>query len=140
MNIKLIITTVILVVFSGCHGYICPHKNKVTNIHELLLLINLTIMYAVSYQANENIISIVTNVMISLAFIQFCTIVLYHFLTYTCHCNVVIMLQTINHTVVKYVTKKTEYQNVTNLESLNIPECTYNYTEYQDGLISDDFQ
>ena len=22
---------------------------------------------------------------------------------------------------------------------LNIPECTYNYNEYQDGLVSDDF-
>ena len=137
MKIKLIMTTMILVVFNGCHGYTCPHKKKVRNIHELLLLINLTIMYAVSYQANENIFSIVTNVMISLAFIQFCTIVLYHFLTYTCHdhCNVVIMLQTINHTVVKYVTKKTKYQNVTNLELLNVPECTYNYTEYRDVAI-----
>ena len=110
------------------------------NIHELLLLINLTILYAVSYQANENIFSIVTNVMISLAFIQFCTIVLYHFLTYRCHCNVLILLQTVKQSMMKHFTKKTEYQIVTNLESLNIPECTYNYTEYRDGLISDDFQ
>ena len=53
------------------------------NIQEMLQLINLTIMYAVSYQNSENIFSIVTNIMISLGFIQFCTIVLYHFLTYT---------------------------------------------------------
>ena len=108
-KIRLIITTVILVFFIGCHGYTYPHKNKVISIHELLLLINLTIMYAASYQANENIFCIVTNVMISLAFIQFCTMVLYHLLTYTCHCNVVIMLQTINQTVVKYFIKKTKY-------------------------------
>ena len=79
----------ILVLFTVYHGYIHPNKNKMVNIQELLLLINLIIMYAVSYQGSESVFSTVTNVMISLAFIQFCTIVLYHFLTYTCHCDVV---------------------------------------------------
>ena len=65
-------------IFGIYNGRIYPHKNKLVNIQELLLLLNLTIMYTVSYQSNESIFSIVTNVMISLAFIQFCTIVRYH--------------------------------------------------------------
>ena len=24
-------------------------------------------------------------------------------------------------------------------ELLNVPDCTFNYTKYQDGLVSDDF-
>jgi len=32
------------------------------------------------------------------------------------------------------------YQNVNNLELLNIPDPTYNYSEYRDGLVSDDFE
>ena len=82
---KLILSTIILISFGMFVGYIHPNKNKLVNIQELLLLLNLTIMYAVSYQGSGSVFSTVTNVMISLAFIQFCTIVFYHFLTYSCH-------------------------------------------------------
>ena len=44
IKLKLIITAMILVLFIGCYGYTRPHKNKLVNIQELLLLINLTIM------------------------------------------------------------------------------------------------
>ena len=87
-KLRLLIATMILIVFSTCHGYIKPNKSKVVNFHEFLLLINLTIMYAVSYYSSSNVFSLVTNIMISLAFIQFSIIVLYHFLTYTCHLDV----------------------------------------------------
>ena len=141
MKPRLIIATLILVLLTGYHGYIRPNKNKLVNIQEHLLLINLTILYAVSYQGSENVFCIVTNVMISLAFIQFCTIVLYHFLTYTCHCNVVIMLQAGKQKIMKYFSlKKNICQNLNHLELLDIPERTYDYTEYQDGLVSDDFR
>ena len=131
-KLRLIIATVILILFTVCYGYTCPHKNKLVNIQELLLLINLTIMHAVSYQSNESIFSIITNVMIGLAFLQFCVIVLHHVLTYTFHCNIVATLQAINQTMRKKFIKKTECHN---LELLNVPKCTYNYAEYQDGLV-----
>ena len=134
-NLRLILSTMIIVIFTGYHGHAYPHKNKLVNIQELLLLLNLTIMYAVSYQYSESVFSIVTNIMISLAFIQFCTIVLYHFLTYTCHCNVVIMLQAGKEMMIKYCTKSNEYQNAYNVELLNIPERAYNYAEYREELI-----
>ena len=140
-KLMLIITAVILVLFSGYHGYTCPHNNRLVNIQELLLLLNLTIMYAVSYQSNESVFSVVTNFMISLAFFQFCTIVLYHFLTYTCHWDFAIVLQTGKQKMLKYfrrsnISQENHYQH----ELLDIPTRTYNYTEYQDGLISDDFK
>ena len=138
-NLKLILSTILLIIFSIYSGYIHPHKNKLVNIQELLLLLNLTIMYAVSYQYSESVFSIVTNIMISLAFIQFCTIVLYHFLTYTCHYNVENMLQTLKHKLVN-TCHKHHLKDKFDTEMLNIPECTYNYTEYQDGLVSDDFK
>ena len=133
---RLIIATLILIFFIGYHGYTHPYKNKPINIHELLLLINLTMMYAVSYQCGKNISLIVSNVMISLAFIQFGTILLYHFLTYTCQYNI---LNKLKLQMIKYITKKSNCQNLNYLELLDIPERTYNYAEYQDGLVSDDF-
>ena len=130
----------ILVLFNAYHSPTYPHKNKLVNLQELLLLINLTIMYAASYQSSERIFCIVTNVMISLTFIQFCTIVLYHFLTYTCHCNIVGTLKTMEQAIIKYFTKCNKAQASNHHELLDIPERTYNYSEYRDGLISDDFK
>ena len=136
-KLRIVIATMILIFLTGYHGYIRPNKNKMVNIQELLLLINLTMMHAISLQCSESVFPTVTNIMISLAFFQFCIIVLHHFLTYTCHCNV-IMLHAAKQKVMKYFSKKNQWQSQ-NLELLNIPECTYNYAEFQDGLVSDDF-
>ena len=139
IKVRLIAATVIFIFFTAYHGYIHPYKIKLVNVQEHLLLINLTIMHAVSYQSSESIFSIVSNVMISLAFIQFCTIVFYHFLTYTCHCDVVNKIKIARQMIHLHITKKNKYQNINYLEGLEIPECTYNYNEYQDRLVSDDF-
>ena len=140
-SLKLILSTTLLMIFSIYNGRIYPHKNKLVNIQELLLLLNLTIMYAVSYQCSESIFSIVTSIMISFAFIQFCTIVLYHFLTYTCHCNVEIILQASKDKFTNFCFKNHSKNNhYIDVALLNIPERTYNYTEYQDGLVSEDFK
>ena len=128
----------ILVIFTGCHGYIHPNKNKLVNLQELILLINLTMLYAASYQCSDSTFSTFTNIMISIAIIQFFTIVLYHFLTYTCHCNIMIILQAAKEKMMRYNLKKSKSHNALHL--LNIPECTHNYTEYQDELVSDDFK
>ena len=138
-NLKLIASTMVLIIFAVYNGYVCPNKNKLVNIQELLLLINLTIIYAVSYEYNT--FFIVTNVMISLAFVQFIIIVLYHFLTYTYHLNVICMLKTTKQKLMMKLWKKKILSHVSdNIALLNIPECTYNYTEYRDGLVSDDFK
>ena len=135
-KMRLTITTMILVLFTGCHGYFHPNKNKMVDFQELLLLINLTMMYGVSYHSNESVFSVVTNIMISLALIQFCIIALYHFFTYTCHFNTATIFQAIKETMIN---KKTKWQDLNSIKLLKIPERTYNYTEYQDGLISEDF-
>ena len=139
-NLKLILSTMILIMFTVYDGYVCPNKNKMVNIQELLLLINLTILYAVSYEVSTTFF-IVTNVMISLAFVQFIVIALYHFLTYTCNCDVMCMLKTTKQKfIMKFCKMKTLSRVSNNIALLNIPECTYNYTEYRDGLVSDDFK
>ena len=138
-NLKLVLSTVVLINFGICSGYIRPHKNKLVNIQELLLLINLIIMYAVSYQGSEKTFSIVINVLISMALIQLFVIMLYHFFTYTCHFNIEIALQTLKHKLVNLYYQD-HLKDTFDVELLNIPECTYNYAEYQDGLVSDDFK
>ena len=82
-KLRLLIATTTLIVFAVVHGYIHPNKNKVLNVQELLLLLNLTILHTVSNYCDGSILSLVTNIMISLALVQFLIIVLYHFLSYT---------------------------------------------------------
>ena len=136
---RLIITTMILVLFTGSHGYIHPNKSKLVNVQELLLLINLTIMYAVSYQCSDSVFSIVKNLMIGLVCIQLFIILLYHFFTYTCHCNIVMALHNGKQKLMQLCSKK-QLQNESSDVILRIPEPTYNYEEYQDGLVTEDFK
>ena len=136
IKLRLLLSTMVLGSFTGIFGYICPNKNKLVNFQELLLLINLTIMHTVSYYSNDNVFGIVTNPMITLAFTQFCIIMIYHFLTYTCHCNIENALHSIKEKLSNYFTKD---HHAFDIALLNIPECTYNYSEYQDGLVSGDF-
>ena len=138
-NLRLILSTIVLIFFSIYSGYIHPHKNKLVNIQEVLLLINLTIMYAVSYNCSDYLFSTITDAMISLAFVQFCIIVVYHFLTYTCRFNIVRILQNIKQKVIKFCNRKHIKPDSYSVALLNIPERMYNYAEYQDGLVSDDF-
>ena len=135
---RLLLATMILVPFICIFSYICPNKNKLVNLQELLLLINLTIMHAVSYCSGDRVFGIVTKLMISLAFIQLCIIVIYHFFTYTYHCNIENILQSIKKKLVQFTKRDRQINNI-NIALLNIPECTYNYSEYQDELVSDDF-
>ena len=76
--------------------------------------------------------------MISLAFIQFCTLVIYHFLVYTCPCNVVVSIVTLKEKLKICMLRKSN-KDQHDISLFNIPERTYNYSEYQDGLVSDDF-
>ena len=94
-KLRLLIATITLIIYAEFHGYIHPNKNKIINIQEFLLLLNLTILYAVSCYCSGSVFSLVTNIMISLALVQFLTIVLYHFLTYTCDFDVVGLLRSL---------------------------------------------
>ena len=119
IELRLILSSVILILLTAYQGYTHPYNNKLVNIQELLLLTNLTIMYAASYLNNTSIFTVVTNFMIMLAFIQFCSIMLYHFLTYTCHRTCV--LRVIQGKLMKYFSQKNSDHTF-----------EYNYDEFQD--------
>ena len=101
-KLRLLIAVTTLIIFAVVHGYIHPNKNKVVNVQELLLLLNLTILYTVSNYCDRTILSLVTNIMISLALVQFLIIVLYHFLTYTCNYNVVAALCSLRKKAIRH--------------------------------------
>ena len=135
IKLNLILATITLVIFTGYYGYLRPNKNKIVNFQELSLLINLTILYAVSIQENLKIFFIITNIMISLTLTQFGIIALGHFVIYTCHRKF-----SIKEKFFKIFSKKKLSRDSFDVALLDIPDRTYDYSEYQDGLVSDDFK
>ena len=134
-KVRLLLASIILVLYTSCFAYILPNKNKLVNFQELLFLINLTIMHIAALQNSDNMFHVVTNLMISLVFIQMCSIVVYHFLTFTCHCDIENLLQNFKK---KFKCHNMQH-HLDNVTLLSIPERTYNYSEYRDGLVTDDF-
>ena len=110
-KLRLLLATTTLIIFANFHGYIHPNKNEVVNIQELLLLLNLTILYAVSYYCSGSVFSLVTNIMISLALVQFLTIVLYHFLAYTCNYDVVAAVHSLRENVMRFFANEHSNEN-----------------------------
>ena len=134
IKLRLILATTILVIFTSYYGYLQPNKYKIVNFQELLMLINLTLMYAISMQDNEKIFYIATNIMICLAFVQFCITIICHFLVYTYQCKFSVIQK-----LKKLFNKRRLNHHSYDIALLNIPKRTYNYSQYQDGLVSDDF-
>ena len=86
-------------------------------------LLNLTITYAVAYQNNGNIFCVFKY------HDKYCifSISYFHALIYAFHCKRIFEFNKSN-------------QTNRNISSLNIPDRAFNYTEYRDGLVSDDFR
>ena len=127
VKLSLILATISLLIFTCYYGYLKPNKNEIINFQELSVLVNLTILYAVSIQENEKIFSIVTNVMMCLALIQFSIVVVGHFYVYTCHCKF-----SFKEKLKMFFNKRNSNQCSFNVALLDIPEHTYNCSEYQD--------
>ena len=139
-HLRLSILAMLLVIFSITTGYVQPYKKKFVNIQELLLLTNISILYGTgaSYETSGTIFFITNNFMIASSLLHFCAIMLYHFFTYTYHCSVIIMLQGSVKKLAGLLSHKRQIQ-ANGIWLLDIPERTYNYKEYREGLVSDDF-
>ena len=140
LNIRLILATIILALFTVYSGYNHPYKSKLINIQELLLLLNLTIMYAVSYPCVESVFSIVLNIMISMAFIQFCIILLYHIITYMCLCDVQLALSHVKQKLIRLFSITHLSSNSSSDPLLDMPEDMFYLDEYQDEINNNENQ
>ena len=93
---RLTISAVFLVIFGLASGYIQPYKKRFQNIQELFLLTNLTILYGIAacyHNYNTDVtFSITANILLTTTLLHFSTIMMCHFLIFTCHCNVIKIL------------------------------------------------
>ena len=142
-NINLSVSIIILSIINVVHTSSKPFKNKFKNYQEFLLIINLLVLYTFALSsASSGINTIAVNIMITLAVVQFGLVVIYHILTYACSGMITKRLLTIYHDVLtgwipRFYKKKQVWQF--ELHHCNIPEVTYNYHEYQEPLIGQEY-
>ena len=110
-------------------GITHPFKNKFHNYHELLLLLNLQLLYiAVHHKFSVTII----NTVIAMAAVHFTLIVVYHIITYMCGGVIRNKIQQGVNTVMGWIRKRSTVQR---FQLTNIPEVAFNYREYREPLL-----
>ena len=149
-NINLTIGIIILSIVNVVHARSKPFKSTIKNYQESLFIINLLGLYAFILSFAQNDISKTSvNVLITMALTQLALIVSYHICKYACKREfkerVVSILQASYNVLTKWITQF--YNKPTargcdqhfQLHICSIPEVTYNYHEYQEPLISQEY-
>jgi len=110
-NVQLMISTIVLVCLCAACGYLQPYKDKPANFQELFLLLHLTVLYSTSYRSFGNVLfSVISNVMITATLLHFSVILMNHFLTYTCPCNITRTLLDIKETLKELLSNKKDIE------------------------------
>ena len=142
-NINLTISVILLGILGGTHGIIQPFKMMHKNYQELVLLLNLQALYAISlYHQDGNNLTIIT-IMISMAAVQFTFIITYHMITYVCSGVIRNKIQLSIHTFIGWISrlhKKSQpqrFQLENNIRD-NIPEVAFKYHEFREPLLDQD--
>ena len=141
-KINLLIGSMMLFAIEGIVGYTRPYKNWFQNCSEMILLFNLNAQY-VLILSSQNITAV--NVMITLAAVQFVSIVIYHIFNYTLAENFKSRIQQCVSTLanIKF-SKRSNNKSIKLFHHMSywyrnkIPDVTYDYSEYQEPLVGED--
>ena len=143
-NINLKIGIVILIITNTVHTSSEPFKSKIKSYQESLFIINLLGLYTFTLSFTQNEVKkIFVNVLIIVAAVQFVFIVLYHIFKYACSEKIKeraisLLHVTIAKRMIRFC-KRQAYDQQLELHQYNIPEVTYNYREYQEPLIGQEY-
>ena len=149
-NMNLTIGIIILFIVNIAHAYNKPFKSMVRNYQESLYIINLLGLYAFTLSFSQNDISKASvNVLITMALAQLVLIISYHILKYAFKRELkeraMSMLHASYNVLTNWITRFHNKPKVRrcdqqfHLHSCTIPERTYNYHEYQEPLIGQEY-
>ena len=142
-NINLTISIILLGILVGIHGIVRPFKMMYKNYQELVLILNLQALYAISlYHQDYNNQTIIT-IMISVAAMQFSFIITYHMITYACGGVIRNKIQSSINTFtgrINRLYKKSQPHRFQLEGSIreSIPEVAFKYHEFREPLLDQD--
>ena len=77
------ISSLLLCIIVGLHGYCCPYKKDAKNVSELVFYINLVGLYIFTLYGHDDTMTAI-NIFITLSGVHFATIIIYHIMTHLC--------------------------------------------------------
>ena len=132
-NINLTIGIILLAIISILQSNLIPFKMKAKHHTELTYLLNLLILYTLSFGDHE----VGVNIMITIGAVQLLIIIIYHIISNVC--GGVIMYTNIINTIIRWITRPHYLPQQSDHELNNTPpDKTYNYLEYQEPLVGED--
>ena len=127
-NFKALVGIILVSFLCAITGIAHPFKSKFQNYHEIVLLLNLQMLYIFAQQIQLNVTAI--NTIIGVTLVHLNLIVMYHIITYMCG-------GVIRNKIQQSVNTVMEYQSaVQSLELVNIPEDAVNYHDYREPLVA----
>ena len=132
-NTNIMISIIILGIMECIYSKKCPFKSSSKNYQEMLLLLNLQVLFAVSWYTASNTIAV--NIMVSLAFIKF---MCFMFSKQIQKLSAVKKMGTKMSGCFSFLkSRSADIQH--DMELFNkIPEAKYNFKEFQEPLIGQD--
>ena len=140
-NINLIVSAILLTVYCGIYGIFRPFKSKAKNYQEIILIFNLHGLYVISLHSFH---ATVINTIILMAAVHFIFIITYHIITYTFTGVIRNKIQLNVNTLSGWITRlcnklhRKQFQ-LQDFTRGNIPEVTFNYCEYREPLVGQDY-
>ena len=140
-DINLIASAILLASVGGICGITRPFKNKAKNYQELFLVFNLHGLCVITLQSDN---STVVNIIIILSAVHFIFIITYHIITYMFGGVIRNKIQLSVSTLTGWInrlSKKSQHQHLElqNILRDRIPEVTYNYYEFREPLVAEDY-
>ena len=133
-NTNLIIGSVLLSIIIGLYGIAKPFKNNIKNYHEIVIIVNLQVLYIFTL---SGLGATAVNVMIALAALHFIFIVTTNITTYWCSGVVRHKLHYYTSTMKSWFNRLYKKPSIAFERAMlcKIPEVTFNYHEYQEPLV-----
>ena len=140
-DINLIVSAILLASVGGICGITRPFKSKAKNYQELFLVFNLHGLYVITLHSDN---STVVNTLITLSIVHFIFIITYHIITYMFGGVIRNKIKLIASTLTGWINrsyKKTQHQHLElqNILHDKIPEVTYNYYEFREPLVAQEY-
>ena len=138
------ISIILISMIIGFHGTVQPFKFKFKNYQELILFFNLQVLYIISlYDQSATSITII-NIMFIMTAFHFTCIIVYHIITYVhggvIRNNIQLMIKAHTRWVTRLYNKSQHKQFQLQVKIRdNIPEVAFNYSEYREPLVGQEY-
>ena len=139
-NINLLVGILLLSIFEVITGAAQPFTNKIKNYQELILIVNLHGLFAISLYTQDVTNMTTVNIMITLSAVQIALIFAYHIITYGCGGVIRNRIHLCVNCVSQWITRlqnRIQHQSFNLQDSTRdrIPEVTFDYHELREPLV-----